>query len=399
MVGSNEFSVPGFKVGGKRGKKYGVAIAVSEEKATCSLMVTSNKIKAAPLELSIEHAKDNIAQGVVITSGNANAFTGERGTRDANRICGLVSDDFGLDKKDVVVNSTGIIGQWLEMDEIEKLVEEVAMSLNGDDSRMSDAADAMRTTDSFKKTSSKTIEVDGQAVRLTGIAKGAGMIAPQLAHATMIAVILTDAVIPKEKIDSMLKEAVDQSFNMIIVDGDTSTNDMVVLLANGKAKNNRVEESLQAALNEVCLELAKLIVKDGEGATKFFTMEIRGAGTMEDAKVAARVVAGSTLVKTALFGENPNWGRIIAAIGYSGAKFDQTRLSLSVRNESIEAVLVKDGGGIALKGTEEVKRAKEILKSREVTFTADLGLGEFSATAFGCDLGHNYVKINAEFTT
>lgn len=396
---TNEVSVPGFRVGGKRGKKHGLAIAASDASVNCSVMATSNKIRAAPVELSLKHAKDNVAQGVVISSGNANAFTGEQGERDARRMCELASESLGFDVENVIVNSTGIIGQNLEMSEIEELIGVVAEELQSDDSGITGAADAMRTTDSFEKISSRNVNVDGSELRITGFAKGAGMIAPDLLHATMISVILTNAHIPRDRIDDVLREAVDLSFNAINVDGDVSTNDMVVLLANGTAGNQDDGSDFQEVLNDVCLDLAKLIVKDGEGATKLFEVEIRGVKSLDDAKLAAKSVVRSTLVKTALFGENPNWGRVIAAIGYSGADFDKARLSLRLANESREVVLVEGGVGVALKGTEEIKLAGEILKSDEVKFIADLGVGDKSATAFGCDLGYNYVKVNAEYTT
>jgi len=396
---TGEIIVPGFQVGGVRGKNYGLAIVRSNAPANSSVVVTSNKIRAAPVELSIEHAKDHVSQGVVISSGNANAFTGAQGEHDAQRMCERASEKLGIGLDDVIVNSTGIIGQNLEMSEIDGLIDVVAGSLRSDEAGIISAADAMRTTDSFSKIVSRDVVVDGQQARITGFAKGAGMIAPDLLHATMIAVILTDAHVPRDVIDSALGDAVDLSFNMINVDGDVSTNDMVILFANGEACNEKVDSSFQTALNEVCLDLAKLIVKDGEGATKLFEIEIQGAKSLEDARRAAKSVVRSTLVKTALFGENPNWGRVVAAIGYSGADFDKTRLSLQLANESDEVLLVHGGVGVALKGTAEIKLAGKILKSDEVRFTAHLGVGDFSATAIGCDLGYNYVKVNAEYTT
>jgi glutamate N-acetyltransferase/amino-acid N-acetyltransferase len=399
MSSSNELSVRGFRIGGKKGGKYGVSIILSVDKASCSVMVTSNKIKAAPVELSMKHVKDNLAQGVVITSGNANAFTGEQGEKDANRICEILSNKYQIEKKDVIVNSTGIIGQKLDMNEIEAMIKEVGSNLKTDDSGITDAANAMRTTDSFEKISSRNLDIGGKKFQITGFAKGAGMIAPDLLHATMIAVILIDAYIPFDKIDEALKKAVEKSFNMINVDGDRSTNDMVILLANGKGSEIQIPPTLQTGLEEVCLDLAKKIVKDGEGATKFFEVEVNGAQSNDDARRAAKAISRSTLVKTAIFGENPNWGRVIAAIGYSGAEFNTSKLSLTLRNEVNEALLVKDGEGVALKGSEEIKLAGEILKGKEVTFKADLGVGDYSAVAFGCDLGYNYVKVNAEYTT
>jgi glutamate N-acetyltransferase/amino-acid N-acetyltransferase len=398
MADSKILSVPGFRAGGKRGKKYGVALIVPEQKSVCSVMVTSNKIKAAPVQLSLDHAQKGKASAVVITSGNANAFTGERGKKDAQRICEIVSREFNLDVKEVLVNSTGIIGQPLDMGEIEDLIEDAAHDMKNDKIGFMMAAKSMMTTDSFQKISSRRFLLDGKTLTVTGIAKGAGMIAPDLMHATMIAVISTDAVIPGEKIDAVLREAVEKSFNMIVVDGDTSTNDMV-LIANGKANNSFREPEIQKALDEVCLDLAKMIVRDGEGATKFFSARIKGARSLEEARIAARTVAGSTLVKTALFGENPNWGRVIAAVGYSGADFKIERLSLKMGNDKDEVVIVKNGSGVALKGSAEIERAGEILKEKEVTYTIDLGVGDFEATAFGCDLGYSYVKVNAEYTS
>ncbi|RMF91460.1 MAG: bifunctional glutamate N-acetyltransferase/amino-acid acetyltransferase ArgJ [Methanobacteriota archaeon] len=399
MANSKDISVPGFLAGGKRGGKYGVAIVASEEEATCSLMVTANRIRAAPLEVSIEHGRDRKARAVVISSGNANAFTGQRGVEDARAMAGQTAAALGMRAEDVIVNSTGIIGQPLDMDEIRRLIDDVSAGLNSDDNGITAAADAMRTTDSFEKVSSRTAVVDGRTVRITGIAKGAGMIAPQLRHATMIAVIMTDARLSPEEADALLGEAVEKSFNMAVVDGDTSTNDMVVLLANGKAGNNGINEDLRSALEGVCTDLARMIVRDGEGATKLFEVEIRGARSPEDAKRAARAVAGSTLVKTAVFGENPNWGRVIAAVGYSGAEFEASKLSLRVKNEERDVPLVRDGVGVALKGSAELKAAAEVFKGREFRFIIDLGAGQYTATAFGCDLGHSYVKVNAEYTT
>lgn len=400
MQGSARLSVPGFRFGGTRGKKYGVAIVTSNSRCTCSLMVTSNKIRAAPVELSLAHAQDRSARAVVITSGNANAFTGQKGREDALRIASQGSEILGIRRiEDVIVNSTGIIGQNLFMPEIEELIKKIAHDLKEDDSGVEEAADAMRTTDAFKKIASRTVAVEGKDVKITGIIKGAGMVAPKLGHATMIAVIATNAFIPSSKVDLVLTRAVEESFNMTVVDGDTSTNDMVVLLANGQAGNEDVGYPFQAALDSVCRDLAKMLVKDGEGATKVLNMVVRGAASSEDARKAARAVVSSTLVKTALFGENPNWGRIIAAIGYSGAEFDKNKLSLSLKDSNQEVLLVKNGRGVALKGTEELKIAGEVMKSPELTFTAELGVGEMETTAYGCDLGYGYVKINAEYTT
>ncbi len=397
-MGSEKLSIPGFKAGGKRGR-YGLAIVVSEKKAACSVMATSNKIRAAPVDLTMDHVKDKTARAVVISSGNANAFTGNKGLKDAEEMALAVSRTLGINKEDVLVNSTGIIGQRLDIEAIRSLIADTAEELQEGDSGIETAARAIMTTDAFQKISSRSGGKDGASFRVTGFAKGAGMIAPDLMHATMIAVILTDAHIPREKIDGVLGEAVDNSFNMINVDGDMSTNDMVILMANGSSDREFSESSIQKAVDDVCMDLARMIVKDGEGAKKLFEVKIEGAASEEDAKKAAMAVSRSLLVKTAVFGENPNWGRVIAAVGYSGAAFKRQKLGLRLRGAEDEVVLVKDGEGVALKGSEELNIAAEILKESEFRFTISLGVGTSTATALGCDLGHNYVKTNAEYTT
>jgi len=399
MADITDLDVKGFSSNGCRDEKYGLALIVADEPVACSVMVTSNKIRAAPLDISVENSRERKARALVVSSGNANAFTGIKGLKDATRMTEVVADYIGCDSSEVLVNSTGIIGQNLDMECIEGLIKSTFEGIDSSSNGLFNASEAMKTTDAFNKISSKDVSVDNKKVRITGVAKGAGMISPDLMHATMIAVILTDAHVPTEMIDTVLKEAVKNSFNMINVDGDVSTNDMVVLLSSGKANNQAVDEAFQEALNNVCIDLAKMIVKDGEGAGKFMEVFVKGAGSESDARKTAKAVVNSTLVKTALFGENPNWGRVIAAVGYSGADFDKERLSLAVKNSSLEAVLVNRGVGVALKKSNEIQTARKIFEGEELTFIIDLGIGKHSATAYGCDLGPNYVKVNAEYTT
>ncbi|NOZ77327.1 MAG: bifunctional ornithine acetyltransferase/N-acetylglutamate synthase [Euryarchaeota archaeon] len=391
--------VPGFKAAGIRKGGYGLAVILSEGEADCALMVTSNRVRAAPVLVSLGHAGRGKARGVVASSGNANCFTGEKGLEDAREMCRLAAGRFGSSPQDYIVNSTGVIGRRLDMDAIEALLEEMPEPASSRDASLA-AAKAIMTTDTVPKMYSvRTTLETGEEVHIGGIAKGAGMIAPGLVHATMFCFLTTDARIPGDRIQSVLREAVELSFNMTVVDGDMSTNDMVCLLAGGTAGNKDIDENFQKALDRVCRELARMIARDGEGATKYLEVTVRNAATREDAAAAARAVAGSSLVKTAVFGSDPNWGRIIAALGYSGAEMDPGKVSLYLRGREREVCLVRDGEPLALEGTEELKLAEEVMKEKEIHITADLAMGEGEATAFGCDLGYDYVKINAEYTT
>jgi glutamate N-acetyltransferase/amino-acid N-acetyltransferase len=386
--------VQGFKAGGWRKGKYGVAIVLSEEQANCALAVTSNRLKAAPLLVSKSHAEEGRARGIVANSGNANAFTGREGLEDAERMCQLAAKELGLKAGDLIVASTGIIGRRLDMRAIEEGIKDVSKNLKATGDASLEAAKALMTTDKFPKMISvKTALKDGTEVEIGGIAKGAGMIAPDLA--TMLCFLTTNAYVPQEKMKSILKEAVDQSFNLTVIDGDTSTNDMVVLLANGLAGNGDVDENFQEGLNYVTRELAKMIAKNAEGATKFIEVTVRNAASEGDAKRAAKAIAGSNLVKTAMFGQDPNWGRIIAALGYSRAEFNSDKMSLYLN----EVCLVDNGKILAYEGSKVLEEARESLKGNEVKIAVDLAMGTSKATAYGCDLTPEYVKINAEYTT
>ena len=385
----------GFSACGVKDGKNGVAIVLSEHDADCALMITENRVKAAPLQVSAKHAAGKV-RGIVANSGNANAYTGEEGLTDAKRMCEIAAGELGLKAGKFIVASTGVIGRRLDMEPIEKQIKETTKTLSSETECSLKAAEAIMTTDTKPKMVSVTVTMEsGEEVEIGGICKGAGMIAPHLNHATMLCFLTTNAHIPEEKLKKVLESAVRASFNMTVIDGDMSTNDMVVLLANGMAGNSDIDEHFTEALNFVTLELAKKIVQDGEGATKSIEVLVKNAKSEEDAKKAARAVVSSSLVKIAIFGEDPNWGRIMAAMGYSGAEFDPEKVSLFIE----DICLVNEGKILAFADTEELKAAKMTLESDEIKITADLNVGKHSATAYGCDMSPDYVRINAEYTT
>jgi glutamate N-acetyltransferase/amino-acid N-acetyltransferase len=387
--------VQGFKAGGWRKDRYGVAVILSEVLSNCAVAVTSNRVKAAPIMISLENVKDGKAQGVVANSGNANAYTGEEGLKDARRMCKIAAQAFSLKEQDFLVASTGVIGRRIDLQIIEEGIRSLSKKLGSSGAASLDAARALMTTDTQPKMISvKTTLSDGSEVEIGGIAKGAGMIAPKL-HATMLCFITTNAYIPEGKMKPILNEAVEQSFNQTVVDGDMSTNDFVAFFANGLAGNEDVDENFQEALNYVARELAKMIAMDGEGSTKFVQVEVKNAATIDDARKAARAIVGSNLVKAAIFGGDPNWGRIVAALGSSGATFDPGRITLSLNGIS----LVDNGKILAFQGTPALEQAKQTLQNREIEIIVDLHEGRESAVAYGCDLTPEYVKINAEYTT
>ncbi len=390
--------VPGFRAGGvKRKDGYGVALIVSESKANSALMITSNKVKAAPLIVSREHYKAGDVRAIIASSGCANAYTGDAGINDAEKMCSLAASKLGLRAENMMVASTGVIGRRLDMSAIESCLESVELGSSKDASLA--AANAIRTTDKFyKMVSVKTELGTGEVIEVGGIAKGAGMIAPDLKHATMLCFITTNAYVPRNKIEASLEEAIAQSFNVAVVDGDTSTNDIVALLANGKAGNKDVDEKFQEALNYVARELAKLIVRDGEGATKLLQVEVNGAKTKQDAITAAKAIASSNLVKAAFFGEDPNWGRIVAALGYSGADFNPGAISIMYSSKRGEIELVRKGK-VLVSEKAELMRARDVIKADEIRIIVGLNSGSEKAVAYGCDLTLDYVKLNSAYAT
>lgn len=377
----------------KKKDKRDVAIIHSTVPAAAAGVFTLNKVKAAPVLVTMERIAGGRAQAVVVNSGNANACNGGQGMRDALAMTAEAAEALSIPEATILVASTGVIGGKMPMDKVLPGIRAAAGQVSKDGGPL--AAEAIMTTDTFPKEAAVRLELGGKWVTVGGMAKGSGMIHPNMA--TMLCFITTDAAIAPACLKQALEYATDRSFNMVTVDGDTSTNDMAVIMANGMAGNREIEGEGQDyalfldALTEVCTRLAVAIARDGEGATKLIEVEVLNAATEEDARLAARAVAGSTLFKAAVFGRDANWGRVICAAGYSGADFDPERVDIFLGDEQV----AKDGG--SLEFSEE--RALEILSGDTVKVTLDFKTGQFSATAWGCDLTYDYVKINADYRT
>jgi glutamate N-acetyltransferase/amino-acid N-acetyltransferase len=391
--------VRGFKfaagaAGIKRSGKLDLGLIYSEVPARCAGVFTTNKVAAAPVVVTTPRVGKGMCQAVVVNSGNANACTGEQGLRDALRCGELTALALGIPEDRVAVSSTGVIGAPLPMKKFEEHIPRLAGQLSADGAEK--VAQAIMTTDSFCKVSAGSGMTGEVGYTILGLAKGAGMIHPNMA--TMLAFILTDAAVDPAFLDQALRRGVDRSFNSITVDRDTSTNDMVLILANGLAGNEELREGTPAGkdfsekLNRVLLDLAKMIVRDGEGATKLVEIHIQGAIDDADARKAAASVATSSLVKTAFFGEDANWGRIIAAVGYSGAQVDPNRVEIRFN----EVPVARNGLST---GPELEEKATQVLKTPEFTVTVDLHLGRGKSVYYTSDLTYDYVKINAAYRT
>ncbi len=377
----------------KPGRKD-LALIVSEVPATSCAVFTRNAVKAAPVLLSREHIKDGSAQAVVVNSGNANACTGDAGMIVARETANLVASGLGISDRGVQVSSTGVIGVPMPMKRLRDAIPALLEGLSS--GTLDDVAQAIMTTDTFPKMEARQAKADGTNYTVAGIAKGSGMIMPNMA--TMLSFIISDAAVEPAFLDKVFRNAVELSFNAITVDGDMSTNDTCLIMANGMAGNKPIREgtvegdSFAELLGEVLLSLAKQIARDGEGATKFVEVRVSGARSDDDAKLAARAIANSCLVKTAFFGQDANWGRIFAAVGYSGAEVDQSLLSLSFDDVCMARKGVFAGGDAEHRGT-------EVLRKREFIVSVDLGLGSGHATVYTSDLSHDYVSINADYRT
>lgn len=371
-----------------------VALIECSPGTVAAAVFTNNVFCAAPVLVAREHLCARRPRFLLVNSGNANAGTGAGGLRDAHASCERLAALAQVSPEEVLPFSTGVIGERLPLDRLEAGVEDAVSGLGRDN--WLNAARAIMTTDTMPKAASLQVEISGELVTLTGIAKGAGMIRPDMA--TMLAFIATDAAVEETLLREMLREAVDRSFNRITVDGDTSTNDACVLLASGQSAAGRIEspesegfEVLQSALEKICIQLAQSIVRDGEGATKFVAIEVTGAANSEDALKVAYTVAHSPLVKTALFAADPNWGRILAAVGRSGiANLEQDRLELRIND-----VLVASGGALA-DGYIEDQASREMQRD-EIILAIDLGMGHAIETVWTTDLSHEYVSINADY--
>jgi len=364
--------------------KPDLGVLFSEAPCVAAGVFTTNRIKAAPVVLSQQRLKRGKAGAVVVNSGCANACTGERGMGDAAKTAELTAKGIGISPEEVLVASTGVIGLPLPMKRITPAMEQVILSRDGGH----ELARAMMTTDTFAKETAVRVRVGKIEFTIGGVAKGSGMVHPDLA--TLLCFLTTDAAVEKGFLKEALKKAVDVSFSMISIDGDTSPNDMVLLMANGLA-GNVPADAFEQALEQVCTYLAKSVAADGEGATRLIELTIRGARSLAEARLAARTIVSSSLVKAAVHGADPNWGRIMAALGRSGVEVEEARTDLYIG----DMALVKAGRALPF----NKRGAVRLLEKREVAIRLDLNLGSASATAWGCDLSPEYVTINSQYMT
>ena len=389
------FKASGVYAGIKKKIKSDMTIIYSDVLANGAAVFTKNKVCAAPVTISKEHIKNGKIQAIVVNSGNANACTGDVGLKDALKMAEKTAEVLNISKEDVIVSSTGVIGVTLPMENVIKGIELAADVLNYDGGQ--DAAEAILTTDLCKKNIAVELEIDGKKVTIGGIAKGSGMIHPNMA--TMLGFITTDVKIDGAFLNELLKEITKDTYNMITVDGDTSTIDMVCVMANGMAENTEINkdhaevEKFIEAFKYVNAYLAKSIVYDGEGATKFIEVEVVNSLTKEDARMAIKSVLTSNLVKTAFFGEDGNWGRIVAAVGYSDANFDVDKTDVTLKSEGGTVKIFEQGQGAAY----EEEDVAKILKFKEIQVLIDFNLGNEKAIGWGCDLSYDYVKINGSY--
>ena len=379
---------------GIKAARNDVALICAAAPAAVAGVFTTNRIKAAPVKLCQGRVKSGRAQAIIVNSGNANACTGPQGIEDARTTAQLTAQALGMAEDLVLVCSTGTIGVPLPMDKVRPAIPRAAAALS--DTGGDAAAKAIMTTDTVDKQIAARLKVDGRIVTIGGMAKGAGMIEPNMA--TLLVFLTTDAAVAPESLQRALKAAADGSFNRISVDGDQSTNDTALLLANGAAGHAPLNEkhpdwlAFCEALNEVTRALALKIVGDGEGATKLVTVAVRGAASDEDARKAARAVSNSLLVKTSWFGEDPNWGRVIDAVGYSGAEVTEERVD--IRYDDVPAIR---GGRVS--GASSFDQLKQVISKKAFTITIDLNLGAGSHTMYTCDCSYEYVKINGSYMT
>jgi glutamate N-acetyltransferase/amino-acid N-acetyltransferase len=387
------FKASGVASGIKKNGEADIALILSECKASAAGVFTLNKVKGHSLELSVENLHDGSAQCVFINSGNANACLGPKGKEDAIAITEKCASLAGISPEDVLTGSTGVIGHPLPMEKVLNGITDAYYKL--DKNGGINAAKAIMTTDSYPKEAAVSYSSNGGTVTIGGMAKGSGMINPNMA--TMIAVITTDAVISPELLKEILQNAVDKSFNRISIDGETSVCDKILVLANGMSglpaiQNNSAEAfKFEKALEIVSIRLAKMLASDGEGATKLIEINIRNAATPEDAHAAGKSIANSPLVKTAFFGEDANWGRILTAVGYSGAEFNPSETSISI------GTMVLFDKGVAIPFDEH--QAKEVLSKHEISIEVNFGSGRFDTTIWTCDFSREYIDINANYRT
>jgi glutamate N-acetyltransferase/amino-acid N-acetyltransferase len=375
------------------GQKDDLAVIYSQRPCDAAGVFTTNKVKSATIVIDQLHLRQNRVQAVVVNSGNANACTGAQGYKDALLMAKLTADKLDLDPPQVIVSSTGVIGRFLPMDAVKRGIAEACAGI--DEEGGGDAARAIMTTDTVPKEATAQVEIGGVMVRVGGMCKGSGMIHPNMA--TMLAYVTTDAAVDPGLLANIVRRVADNSFNQVTVDGDSSTNDSFLLLANGAAGNAPIRsespeaEQLEAALLSVARDLARQIARDGEGATRLITVSVTGGASFEEARLAARSVASSSLVKSAVHGGDPNWGRIVCALGYSGADLAIDRLDLSIAGLTV----FTRGAGQPV----DLAAVRAAFEQPEIMIHAELGLGDATAEAWGCDLSEEYVRINADYTT
>lgn len=387
------FTAAGVKAGIKKSGNLDVAVIYTKTQAVVAGTFTQNKVAAAPVYVSKEVVATGTAHAIVANAGCANACTGQQGLDDAHKMAQIAADELGVNADDVIVGSTGVIGVNLPMDKLEAGIKDAVANLSADGS--DNAGRAIITTDTHSKSVTCEFELSGKTVRMGAIAKGSGMIRPNMA--TMLCYITTDIAIDQALLQKAVSGCVEKSFNMISVDGDMSTNDMVIVLANGEANNEKITEEnadyqiFFDKLMILCTELAKQIAADGEGASKFLTINVKGAKSFADAKTVGMAIANSPLVKTAFFGEDPNWGRVICAVGYSGVDMVPEKTVVKFGGITIFA----NGTG----ATYDEKALAHVMKEKDIVIDIELNMGQEDATVWSCDLSYEYVKINGEYHT
>lgn len=387
------FTAAGVKAGIKKSGNLDVAVIYTKTQAVVAGTFTQNKVAAAPVYVSKEVVATGTAHAIVANAGCANACTGQQGLDDAHKMAQIAADELGVNADNVIVGSTGVIGVNLPMDKLEAGIKDAVANLSADGS--GNAGRAIITTDTHSKSVTCEFELSGKTVRMGAIAKGSGMIRPNMA--TMLCYITTDIAIDQALLQKAVSGCVEKSFNMISVDGDMSTNDMVIVLANGEANNAKITEEnadyqiFFDKLMMLCTELAKQIAADGEGASKFLTINVKGAKSFADAKTVGMAIANSPLVKTAFFGEDPNWGRVICAVGYSGADMLPEKTVVKFGGITIFA----NGTG----ATYDEKALAHVMKEKDIVIDIELNMGQEDATVWSCDLSYEYVKINGEYHT
>ena len=392
------FRASGIHCGLRKNKsKKDLALILADKLCNAAAIYTTNKVYGAPITVTREHLKNGMARAAICNSGNANTCNPD-GVDKANAMCAALAAQLGIDENDIIITSTGVIGEPLPLEPILNGIPALCDSLGYDAENGYAAASAIMTTDTRLKQIAAETMIDGVKVKIGGMSKGSGMIQPNMA--TMLCFVTTDATISSEALQTLLKRVADRTFNMISVDGDTSTNDTFSVMASGLAGNALIDDpdsesgkAFEALLEYVCKYLARKMAADGEGASKLLECRVHGCDTLENARILAKSVINSPLVKTAMFGADANWGRILCALGYAGVEFDPHKVDVSFISDAGEINVCKNGGSV---GFDEDK-AKEILLKDSIVMDVNMNMGDACATAYGCDLTYDYVRINGDY--